>query len=217
MNHKIKKILIGTGLLLSVVGLTAQQRTYTDEEISKMSADEFAQYLNDIPVDTTQYDSISKRHKFVVRTLARPKGDKVILRWAPDQYVPWFFGNIHGYRVLRLDEDGNLDTLASCLKPMPLEQMKTHFEATDSLAGAAAQMIYGQGTTLDEAMATEGAKGIMKVFEEQETRFAYAMLMLEIRTDLADGMELRFEDIIVEKVKEYTYIVVSHIIDSIAY
>lgn len=217
MNSKMKKILIGASLLLSVVGLTAQQRTYTDEEIRKMSAEEFALYLNDIHVDTTQYDSIAKRHRFVVSTLARPKGDKVILRWAPDQYVPWFFGNIHGYRVLRIDDKGHLDTLATCLKPMPLEQMKTYFEATDSLAGAAAQMIYGQGTTLNEAMATEGAKGIMKVYEEQETRFAYAMLLSEIRPDLAEAMALRFEDKTAKKGKEYTYIVASNIPDSIAY
>ncbi|MBO5272007.1 MAG: fibronectin type III domain-containing protein [Muribaculaceae bacterium] len=213
----MKRILLIGALLLSMAGLKAQQRTYTDEEINKMSIEEYAEYLNNIPIDTAKYDSISNRHKFVVQTLARPKGDKVILRWAPDQYVPWFFSNTYGYRVLRLDEDGNLDTLAACLKPMPLEQMKTHFEATDSLAGAAAQMIYGKGTTLKDALTTDGAKGIMKVFEEQETRFAYAMLMSEIRPDLAEAMALRFEDKTAKKGKEYTYIVASNIPDTIAY
>ena len=198
----MKRILLIGALLLSMAGLKAQQRTYTDEEINKMSVEEYAEYLNNIPIDTTKYDSISNRHKFVVQTLARPKGDKVILRWAPDQYVPWFFGNTYGYRVLRIDEDGKLDTLAACLKPMPLEQMKTHFEATDSLAGAVAQMIYGKGTTLKDALTTDGAKGIMKVFEEQETRFAYAMLMSEIRPDLAEAMALRFEDKTAKKGKE---------------
>ncbi len=213
----MKRILLIGALFLSMAGLKAQQRTYTDEEINKMSVEEYAEYLNNIPIDTTKYDSISNRHKFVVQTLARPKGDKVILRWAPDQYVPWFFGNTYGYRVLRIDEDGKLDTLAACLKPMPLEQMKTHFEATDSLAGAVAQMIYGKGTTLKDALTTDGAKGIMKVFEEQETRFAYAMLMSEIRPDLAEAMALRFEDKTAKKGKEYTYIVASNIPDTIAY
>lgn len=214
----MKKILIIGALLLLAAGLTAQQRTYTNEEINKMSKEELAEYLNTIQVDTTaQFDTIAKRHRFVIRTLVRPKGDRVLLKWAPDQYVPWFFGNIHGYQVLRVDEDNNLDTLATCLKPMPLEQMKTHFEPSDSLAGVAAQLVYGQGTTLDEAIAAEGAKGIMKVYEEQETRFAYAMLLAEIRPDLAQAMGLMWEDKTAKKGKTYEYIVASNIPDSIAH
>lgn len=213
----MKKILLIAALFMSVVGVKAQQTGNNDTLPENMSMEEYAKYMKEHASDTSKYYPVAQRHKFRISVIARPKGDRVLLKWAPDQYVPWFFGNIHGYRLLRIDNDGNVDTLASRLKPMPLEEMKTHFAATDSLAGVAAQLVYGQGTTLNEAMAAEGAKGIMKVYEEQETRFAYAMLLTEIRPDLAKAMGLMWEDKNVKKGKTYEYIVASNIPDTVAY
>jgi hypothetical protein len=83
---------------------------------------------------------------FFLHTLARPKGDCVMLRWAPDKFPAWYLANRYGYNVLRTDEAGRVDTLAKNLFPMPLEEMKQRFEPSDSLAGAAAQMLYGKGS-----------------------------------------------------------------------
>lgn len=148
---------------------------------------------------------------FFLHTLARPKGDCVMLRWAPDKFPAWYLANRYGYNVLRTDEAGRVDTLAKNLFPMPLEEMKLRFEPSDSLAGAAAQMLYGKGTELDNAIANDGAEGIVKLYEEQQTRFAYAMLLAEIRPDLAKAMALFYVDSTAAKGKEYTYKVTTNI------
>ncbi len=148
---------------------------------------------------------------FFLHTLARPKGDCVMLRWAPDKFPAWYLANKYGYNVLRTDEAGRVDTLAKNLFPMPLEEMKLRFEPSDSLAGAAAQMLYGKGTELDNAIANDGAEGIVQLYEEQQTRFAYAMLLAEIRPDLAKTMALFYVDSTAAKGKEYTYKVTTNI------
>ena len=148
---------------------------------------------------------------FFLHTLARPKGDCVMLRWAPDKFPAWYLANRYGYNVLRTDEAGRVDTLAKNLFPMPLEEMKQRFEPSDSLAGAAAQMLYGKGSELDNAIANDGAEGIVQLYEEQQTRFAYAMLLAEIRPDLAKTMALFYVDSTAAKGKEYTYKVTTNI------
>ena len=148
---------------------------------------------------------------FFLHTLARPKGDCVMLRWAPDKFPAWYLANRYGYNVLRTDEAGRVDTLAKNLFPMPLEEMKLRFEPSDSLAGAAAQMLYGKGSELDNAIANDGAEGIVQLYEEQQTRFAYAMLLAEIRPDLAKTMALFYVDSTAAKGKEYTYKVTTNI------
>lgn len=148
---------------------------------------------------------------FFLHTLARPKGDCVMLRWAPDKFPAWYLANRYGYNVLRTDEAGRVDTLAKNLFPMPLEEMKLRYEPSDSLAGAAAQMLYGKGSELDNAIANDGAEGIVQLYEEQQTRFAYAMLLAEIRPDLAKTMALFYVDSTAAKGKEYTYKVTTNI------
>ena len=148
---------------------------------------------------------------FFLHTLARPKGDCVMLRWAPDKFPAWYLANKYGYNVLRTDEAGRVDTLAKKLFPMPLEEMKLRYEPSDSLAGAAAQMLYGKGSELDNAIANDGAEGIVQLYEEQQTRFAYAMLLAEIRPDLAKTMALFYVDSTAAKGKEYTYKVTTNI------
>lgn len=178
-------------------------------DVSKMSRKEYAEFLLTQPVDTTRKDSVNI--VFSVHTLARAKGDKVLLRWAPDEFAPWYLANRYGYNILRTDKNGVVDTLQKALKPYTVEQMKERFEPSDSLAGAAVQMLYGKGTELNTAIGADGAEGIMQVYEEQQTRFAYAMLLSEIRPDLAEAMALMYVDNSAVKNAEYSYIVTTNI------
>ena len=178
-------------------------------DVSKMSRKEYAEFLLTQPVDTTRRDSVNI--VFSVHTLARAKGDKVLLRWAPDEFAPWYLANKYGYNILRMGKDGVVDTLQKALKPYTVEQMKERFEPSDSLAGAAVQMLYGKGTELNTAIGADGAEGIMQVYEEQQTRFAYAMLLSEIRPDLAEAMALMYVDNSAVKNAEYSYIVTTNI------
>ena len=196
----------GTKSMLSVPQDTIKGK---DVDVSGMSQKEYAEFLLTQPVDTTRKDSVNI--VFSVHTLARAKGDKVLLRWAPEEFAPWYLANRYGYNILRTDKNGVVDTLQKALKPYTVEQMKERFEPSDSLAGAAVQMLYGKGTELNTAIGADGAEGIMQVYEEQQTRFAYAMLLSEIRPDLAEAMALMYVDNSAVKNAEYSYIVTTNI------
>ena len=178
-------------------------------DLEKMNQKEYEQYLLTQPIDTTRSDTTTVA--FSVQVLARAKGDRVLLRWAPDEFAPWYLANRYGYNILRTDKKGVVDTLHKALKPYSIEMLKERFEPTDSLAGAAAQMLYGKGTELNMAIGTDGAEGIMQVYEEQQTRFAYAMLLAEVRPDLAEAMALMYVDETAEKNAEYQYTITTNI------
>lgn len=178
-------------------------------DLEKMSQKEYEQCLLTQPIDTTRSDTTTVA--FSVQVLARAKGDRVLLRWAPDEFAPWYLANKYGYNILRTDKKGVVDTLYKALKPYSIEMLKERFEPTDSLAGAAAQMLYGKGTELNMAIGTDGAEGIMQVYEEQQTRFAYAMLLAEVRPDLAEAMALMYVDETAEKNAEYQYTITTNI------
>lgn len=201
----------GVGFFDSISGLSVPADTIevNQADLEKMSQKEYEQFLLTQPIDTTRSDTTTVA--FSVQVLARAKGDRVLLRWAPDEFAPWYLANKHGYNILRMDKDGKIDTLQKALKPYTLEQLKTRFEPDDSLAGAAAQMLYGKGTELNMAIGTDGAEGIMQVYEEQQTRFAYAMLLAEVRPDLAEAMALMYVDETAEKNAEYQYTITTNI------
>ena len=201
----------GNGIVEKMIALTAPADTIEDNRVdfSKMSQKEYEEYLLTAPVDTTRRDSVTTG--FSVHVLARAKGDKVLLRWAPDEFAPWYLANKYGYNILRIGKDGVVDTLQKNLKPYTIEQLKERFEPNDSLAGAAAQMLYGAGTELNMAIGVDGAEGIMQVYEEQQTRYAYAMLLAEVRPDLAEAMAMMYTDETAAKNAEYTYVVTTDI------
>ena len=213
MNLLFRKVLTAAAMLLSVTALSAQN---TGDAVA---GDEVNTAVDGtgIESDTLANDNYIKPLRFKMHVLARPKGDKVLLRWAPSEFAPWYFANRNGYKILRVDYDNEsrIDTLVSDLRPMPLEEMKVKFEASDSLAGAAAQMLYGRGTGVSDAVGESGSDGIMKVYDEQQTRFAYAMLLSEIRPDLAKAMALMYEDNTARKGGNYMYLVTVNAPDSI--
>ena len=189
----------------------ASDTIVTEEvDVSRMSQKEYEEYLRTAPVDTTIRDSVTVA--FSVKVLARPKGDSVLLRWAPDEFAPWYLANKYGYNILRMNlDEGFVDTIKKNILPMSIEQMKLRFEPTDSLAAAAAQMLYGKGSKLNDAIGGSGADGIMQVYEEQQTRFAYAMLLSEIRPDIAEAMALMYVDKTAKKGERYMYVVTTNI------
>lgn len=144
---------------------------------------------------------------FELKMIGRTYGDKILLRWAPTEYAPWRLLNDYGYCLLRVSRDERLkvDTVAACLRPLSLQALKEQFAAQDSLAGAAAQLLYEHGTPLS-AVSGDGMSGVMEVYEEQQSRFAYAMLLAEFRADLARAMGLMYEDRAVKQGLTYEYI-----------
>ena len=193
------KIILTTmaALLLSAFALTTGAKT----EKKKNAA----------PADTAK-NVLS----FTLMSKARPKGDKgVILRWAPQEYAPWVYINQWGYKILRthINEEGDfmVDTLVSNLRPMTIDELKARFEPTDSLAGAAAQLLWSK----EEPLKEQSDKSVIDRIDEQATKFAYAMLLSEIRPDLAEAMALRYVDRTAKPGVEYEYIVSTMMPDTI--
>lgn len=230
MKHKSPIIVL---LLLAAMAGMAGRMSNTSDHLSSqdsqismvapddsiMSQEEYERYINTLPTDSSTLN-IAQPESFRIMSMARPKGkDGVILRWAPPEYAPWVYINEWGYRILRYTynedhTDWTCDTLKNNFRPMSLEQLQAHFQPEDSLAGAAAQLMYGKVPHLAEP--TEmGYQGIMERIEEQETKFAYAMLLAEIRPDIAEAMALRYVDRTAKPGMRYEYVITSCVPDTI--
>ena len=161
-------------------------------------------------VDTTRVPASAQddRHHYSVYVTTRSYGDHIYVRWAPDEYVPWRILNYWGYDVIRIHQtkkDITTDTLAR-VKPLTLDEFKTQFEVNDTLAAAAAQIIYGKRTEFGNTEAHPGSMAsIVELMEEQQMVYSYAMLIAERRRDIAVAMGLAFEDHTAQPKQEYQY------------
>ena len=151
---------------------------------------------------------------FPVMITARAYGDSIVLRWAFKEFAPWRLGLQYGYRITRMsaEEGTDVDTLEQHFLPLSLEQMQQRFLPTDSMAGMAAQVMWKTGSTLEDAMTHakstgqgNGMSAIMEIYDEQQTRYAYALLIAEFRADLAEAMCMRFTDRNVKPGHHYIY------------
>lgn len=206
MTRRYKTWIIAAAALLWGGSAQAQEITFVPDTAT--SAVE--------PADTAQADE----HWFRLHVIARTYGDRVLVRWAPDEFVPWKFLNGYGYLVQRVTHmpDGSLksDTIAARVHPLTRKQFMERFEENDSLAGAAVQTIFGQMTTLDQTEHAPGTTGsIIEVYEEQQNVFGFAMLVAEMRPDLAEAMGLAYTDRDVRPGEQYDYIVRPLVPDSV--
>ena len=114
--------------------------------------------------------AVPDRNWYKVSVLTRAMGDSVLIRWAPDEYVPWKYLNAYGYEVVRICRQANttiIDTLARNVHPLRRREFMSRFAENDSLAAAAVQLIFGKGTTLDQTQSAPGTPGsILEVKEE---------------------------------------------------
>lgn len=166
-------------------------------------------------------DSIHKaldaEERFDIKALARSYGDSVALRWAPSEYVPWKFLNGYGYDIVRgtsRDSTITYDTIAY-VRAWNRFKFQETFAANDTLAAAAVETIYNQGTTLNNTRSHPGSAGsLLEVYEEQQNVFGFAMFIAEMRPDLAKAMGLMYVDRNVKKGERYFYYVSPHMADT---
>ena len=152
---------------------------------------------------------------FPTMVMARAYGDSIVLRWAAKEFAPWRLALQYGYRIVRMsDDDAGFDTLAHRFMPLTVEQMQQRFLPTDSMAGMAAQMMWKTGSTIEDAMKNakstgqgNGMSAVMDLYDEQQTRYAYALMIAEFRADLAEAMGMRFTDRNVVPGRHYSYFI----------
>lgn len=151
---------------------------------------------------------------YSVMLTARAYGDSIVLRWAFKEFAPWRLGLQYGYCITRMtdEEEAGIDTLERRFMPLTLEQMQQRYLPTDSMAGMAAQVMWKAGSTMEDAMKNAKATGrgagmsaIMDLYDEQQTRYAYALLISEFRGDLAEAMCMRYTDRDVKPGHHYFY------------
>ena len=156
---------------------------------------------------------------YKIHLITRCYDDRIVLRWAPSEYVPFRYLRDAGYTVMRFwgskDEGYHNDTLA-VVKPWTVDRFKQKFEQNDSVAGMAVELLYGQLTTLDQTEAAPGSmKSIVEVYEQQQDVVGSAMYIAEVRPDLAEAMGLMFTDRNVRKGIDYIYSVAPNLPDSV--
>ena len=153
-----------------------------------------------------------------INLLARTYGDSIVLRWAPEDYVSWRYLCNNGVNVYRFDKKNPLkvDTLAYALKPAPLAVWQNTFAKTDTTAAIAAGTLYSKnGFKQEQSKRRPGSLGaLMDVYDDQQFRFAIAVLTSEWRTDIADKMAMRIVDRKVKKGATYEYIVRPTVLDT---
>ena len=127
--------------------------------------------------------------------------------------------NSAGYVVNRigLTKDGVTSDTLAIVKPWPLEEFKQKFAQEDSLAGVAVQLIYGGAETrFGQTAAIPGSsQALMEVYDEQQSVVGMAMMVAELRPDLAEAMGLMYVDRTAQKNVEYSYIISANVPDSV--
>ena len=203
----IRHIMRKAALLLTV-GMATTLMAQTDDE-KPVLAD-----LSTLPTDSV----VEPPHAYNVYVDTRSYEDYIYIRWAPDEYVPWRTLNYWGYDVVRVWQDKDVmevDTLAR-VKPLSLEQFIESFEASDTLAAAAAEIIYGKRTEIGNTEAHPNSMAsIVELMEEQQMVYSYAMLIAERRRDIAIAMGLAFEDRTAKPNRVYDYVVAPVAPDSV--
>ncbi|MBQ2127309.1 MAG: fibronectin type III domain-containing protein [Bacteroidaceae bacterium] len=161
---------------------------------------------------------IKKDSEARINLLARTYGDSIVLRWASEDYVSWRYLCNNGVNVYRFDKKNPLkvDTLAYALKPATLDVWRNSYPQTDTVAAVAAGTLYGEnGFKPEQSKRRPGSLGaLLDVYDDQQMRFAVAILTSEWRRDIADKMAMRLVDKTAKKGKEYEYIVRPTVLDT---
>jgi uncharacterized protein len=155
--------------------------------------------------------------------LARPMGDSIVLRWAPNRPNAWMRSRMNGYTLTRygmgnrplpdrwqqLTEAQLSDSLATLepeqvtlvenFKPWPKETLNRPGVIADSMALVAAQSLYGTRDTL-------AREDMFSRWSDSEMRFSFAMLAADRSPLAADILALRWVDRQVKKGQSYMYV-----------
>lgn len=192
----MKKILFTAALLLLSAGAWAQ----TDQPVASAS-----------PADSTAAKTYAFQGGLLtskIAAMARTYGDRVYLRWVPEDYVSYVFLTTYGVNVLRENAHTyELDTLAMMLKPWTEEQFRAKYQNTDESAMLCMGVLYGEGRL--EYGQTKDKPGSMNarmdVNSEEDISFALAMLAADWRPDLAEAMAVGFVDRTAKRDSVYNY------------
>jgi len=152
-----------------------------------------------------------------INVLVRTYGDSVVLRWAADDYVAWRYLNRVGVNISRVDEETRMtETLVTGLKPATLEEFRSHYAESDSLAALVMGALYDENMGKNDVTKDEpGSMGsLYESSQSQQLRYGLGLLASEWRQDLATRMAVRFTDRTAKRGRSYTYYISPAVIDT---
>lgn len=201
MNKKLKTIIIAATLLAAGTAARAQG---TEDTLTVARAAFVTDSTDQVALP--QGELLTSKIKLLVRTY----GDRVYLRWVPEDYVSWMFLTIGGVNVLRSKPGSiDVDTLAYALKPLSQAEFQAKYGTDDDQANIAMGVLYGEGRIghgqTEDPPGTMGAS--VEVNNEQDISFGFAMLVAEWRPDLAQDMAVGLIDRTARQGETYEYIV----------
>ncbi|QJD77264.1 fibronectin type III domain-containing protein [Spirosoma rhododendri] len=147
------------------------------------------------PSTTTPADTGQAPARLVL--LARNYGDSVVLRWSPNRAGHFLAGSQTGYWVERVElskrfPDGKITLLStSPVRPWTLDEARQRIKAGDRFPAIGLQMLYGKGYT---KTFSPDAASIINLSEEQNNRFAVALMAADYSPRAADALGLRWVD-----------------------
>jgi hypothetical protein len=143
----------------------------------------------------------------VIKVLARPAEESVVLRWAPTTPHGWRIGNRLGYSIERRASTGESVLLTpQPILPWDVEPWAEWLEKDSSNAfiGIAVYALYGD-TTLAGLADSLGQDTIGTNVERNANLFGYALFAADNDPDIASALGLRFVDRTVKRGVRYSY------------
>lgn len=230
MKQKINipRFLPMLALTVALAGMAMDNISNTASSTGLYAADDSTVYKRFLPGeirDTSAFleDLRSRQRKDFaanINVLVRTYGDSVVLRWAADDYVAWRYMNRVGVNIVREDaETYQADTLVLGLKPATLEEFRSRYAESDSLAGMAMGALYSKIDQANESADVSADEpgslvSLYKIAQDQQMQYGMALLVSEWRQDLAAKMALRFTDRTAKRGHRYTYLIFPSVTDT---
>ncbi|MCB2204697.1 hypothetical protein KQI65_08105 [bacterium] len=147
---------------------------------------------------------------FTMKLIAQGTPDSVVLRWGFEDYPVWKAAGRAGFVIeraeIRSDQKNPKEFVwqrltPAALHPFSVVEWKGRYAPQDSLAGAAVQALHGQSVVTS----SDPFGSIVELHMQQENLMGFALLLADMRADLADGLGLRYVDRDVQAGKGYMY------------
>lgn len=127
----------------------------------------------------------------------------VQIRWAPMNPLFFRLANRKGYRLERKNFNTNTWEVLLDRGPYSVEEFKSRYDTTDAHVATAAQAVHGAQQA--QMLGINPLAEAQAVKDEQEMRFAFALLSADYSKSAAEGLALRYDDSDISVGQNYLY------------
>ncbi|MDP4214476.1 MAG: hypothetical protein Q8926_17840, partial [Bacteroidota bacterium] len=147
---------------------------------------------------------------------AQNYGDSIVVRWAPGTAVSWLLTQKNGFvfkrKVFRKGQKNVfslVDSSSTVIHPWSLDAWGNYFKSShDSLSAVAAQMVFAKALPFDKSKQGNSFNNLSEKYNEQQSRFGFALMLADFDPAVADGMGFRYVDKKVSRGLYYLYTLV---------